>query len=288
MDYPVIGLTANITKPGAHALARQLAEEFRAGGARLLCESMTAAAAGMPDGLPLLEVARAADYLVVLGGDGTILHTARQLGAEVKPLAAVNVGRLGFLTTATTAEMSAFVKALLTRDVIVTERGTVQACFTDVDGVPHCQTGLNEAVVSRGAASRMVKLSVTINGTFMNNYSCDGLIVSTPTGSTAYNLSAGGPIIYPAAQVLCISPICPHAVANRSLVVNDDAEIVLTPVMTAGELLLNMDGGSPVTLCREASVTLTRGPWPVPLVSLPGASFFGLLRQKLQWNGSTV
>ena len=288
MDHPVIGLTANITKPGAPALARQLAEQFRAGGARFLCDTLTAAAAGMPEGIPLLEVARQVDYLVVLGGDGTILHTARQLGAEVKPLAAVNVGRLGFLTTSTTSEMDVFVRALLTRNVTITRRRTVQACFTDAAGTDHCLTGMNEAVVSRGAGSRMVKLSVTVNGTFVNSYSCDGLIVSTPTGSTAYNLSAGGPIIYPAAQVLCISPICPHAVASRSLVVNDDAEIVLTPVVAAEELLLNMDGGSPVSLSHEAPVTLTRGAWDVPLVSLPNASFFSLLRQKLQWNGSAV
>jgi NAD+ kinase len=288
MDHPVIGLTANITKPGAPALARQLAAQFREAGARLLCESMTAAAAGLPDGLPLLEVARAVDMLVVLGGDGTILHTARQLGAEVRPLAAVNVGRLGFLTTATTTEMTTFVRALLKGEVTVTRRRTVQACFTDHEGGSHCLTGLNEAVVSRGAASRMIRLSVTINGTFVNTYSCDGLIVSTPTGSTAYSLSAGGPIIYPEAQVFCISPICPHAVANRSLVVNDDAEIVLNPVATAEELLLSMDGGAPVMLSREAPVVLSRGLWTVPLVSLPGASFFGVLRQKLQWNGGAV
>ena len=288
MDHPVIGLVANITKPNAAALTRQLAAQFRSGGARLLCERASAEAAGLTGGLPLPDVAREAGLLVVLGGDGTILHIARQLGADVKPLAAVNVGHLGFLTTATTQETGTFVQAILDGSYAISQRRTVEAAFTDHEGRQLRQTGLNEAVVSRGAISRMIRLNVSINGTFVNCYSGDGLIVSTPTGSTAYSLSAGGPIMNPEAGAFCITPICPHAVANRSVVVNDDAVIELLAAGTTEELLLSVDGGAAVSLNKAAPVIIRRGAWTVPLVTLPDTSFYGVLRQKLQWNGGSV
>ena len=286
MEHPVIGLTANITKPDAAVLTQQLAAQFRAGGARVVLEQASARAAALDGGLPLPEVARQADVLVVLGGDGTILHTARQLGAAVKPLAAVNVGRLGFLTTATAYETAPFVHAILSRSYAISRRSTVEASFVDAEGRTHLETGLNEAVVSRGATSRMIRLNVNVDGAQLNCYSGDGLIVSTPTGSTAYSLSAGGPLVSPEAGIFCITPICPHAVANRPFIVSDDAVIELT-ASTAGELLLSLDGNTPSLLSREHPVTLRRGAWTVPLVMLPGASFFGILRQKLQWGGSS-
>lgn len=288
MDHPIIGIVANIAKPNAATLTRQLAAQFRSGGAHLICEEVTAAHAGESGGRSLAEVADEAAVLVVLGGDGTILHTARQLGSAVKPLAAVNTGRLGFLTTATSDETGDFVSAILGRNYHISRRSTVEATFVDADGRQCCETGLNEAVVSRGAISRMVRLNVAINGAFVNCYSGDGLIVSTPTGSTAYSLSAGGPIVNPEAGVFCITPICPHAVANRSFVVSDDVSIELMATGTGEELLLNIDGGAPWSLSKEKPVTLRRGQWTVPLVTLPDVSFYGVLRQKLQWNGSSV
>jgi len=288
MDHPVIGLVANVTKPTAAALTQQLARQFHAGGVSVLCNEATAAAAGIRGGLPLGEVAARASMLVVLGGDGTILHTARQLGAGVKPLAAVNVGRLGFLTTATTDETESFVRAIIGGNYQISRRRTVEASFTDADGREFCETGLNEAVVSRGAISRMIRLNVSIDSAFVNCYSGDGLIVATPTGSTAYSLSAGGPILNPEAGVFCITPICPHAVANRSVVVNDDAVIELSASGITEELLLSIDGGSPWSLCREKPVLLRRGTYSVPLVTLSGTSFYGVLRQKMQWIGGNV
>jgi NAD+ kinase len=288
MDPPVIGLTANISKPNAADLTRQLAAQFRSGGARLLCEEATAAHAGLEAGLPLGDVVNEAEVLVVLGGDGTILHMARLLGEGMKPLAAVNTGRLGFLTTTTAEETGEFVGALLARNYVISHRRTVVAAFTDLKGRAHTQTGLNEAVVSRGSAARMIRLNVTINGAFVNCYSGDGLIVSTPTGSTAYSLSAGGPIVCPAASVFCITPICPHVVAYRSVVVNDDADIVLQAGAASEELLFSMDGGEQIALDWERPISILRGGWTVPLVTLPDTTFFGVLRQKLQWSGSSV
>jgi NAD+ kinase len=288
MGHSVIGLAANISKPNAADLTRQLVAQFRSGGAVLLCEEETAKHAGLESGLPLTEVTREAELLVVLGGDGTILHTARRLGPALKPLAAVNTGRLGFLTTATAEETGDFVSAVLSRQFHISQRRTVEATFTGVDGRTQTLTGLNEAVVSRGSAARMIRLNVTINGAFVNCYSGDGLIVSTPTGSTAYSLSAGGPIVCPAAGVFCITPICPHVIAYRSVVVNDDVEIVLEAVAASEELLFSMDGGEPVALDWQRPISIRRGAWDVPLVTLPDTTFFGVLRHKLQWNGSSV
>ena len=134
----------------------------------------------------------------------------------------------------------------------------------------------------------MMRLNVSIDGTFVNCYSGDGLIVCTPTGSTAYSLSGGGPIVNTDAGVFCITPICPHAVANRSLVVNDDVTVEITGHRHHEELLLSVDGGAPLSLSKHRPVILRRGAWTVPLVTLPDTTFYGVLRQKLQWNGSSV
>jgi NAD+ kinase len=288
MDNQVIGLVANPTKATAADLTMQLAAQFRDAGGRLLMEEATATAAGLSGGLPLAAVAAEATVLVVLGGDGTILHTARQLGAAVKPLAAVNVGRLGFLTTATAAETDSFVQALIHGRYRISARQTIEAVFTDAEGRRHCQTGLNEAVISRGAAARTIRLDAVVDGVFVNRWSGDGLIVSSPTGSTAYCLSAGGPIIHPEAGVFCLTPICPHAIANRSVVISDSAVIELTASGASEELLLSIDGGAPWPLDLNGTVLLRRGAWTVPLVALPETTFYGVLRHKLQWNGGGV
>jgi NAD+ kinase len=288
MDHPVIGLTANITKPGSAALTQRLTEQFRAAGASVLLEDATAAHAGLAGGLPLTAVAAECTVLVVLGGDGTILHTVRRLGAALKPLAALNLGRLGFLTAGTADEADAFVTALLSGAWEISPRSMIETGFTDHHGVVHTLAGLNEAVISRGAASRMVRLNVSVDGLFVNTYSGDGLIVATPTGSTAYNLSARGPIVTPQAGVFCVTPVCPHAIASQGFVVNDSASLTLTAAGAAEELLLSIDGATPFTLDRDAPVHLRRAAWTVPLVQLPGASFYSVLRQKLQWNGSSV
>lgn len=288
MDHPVIGLVANTTKSNAAELTRKMANQFRQGGARIICEQETAGLAGEADGKPLLEMAAECGVIVVLGGDGTILHTARQLGSAVKPLAAVNTGRLGFLTAATSDEPELLIAALLNGAYKISHRRTVEATFTAEDGEERSHTGLNEALISRGAISHVVRLNVAIDGAFVTCYSGDGLIVSTPTGSTAYSLSAGGPIVNPEAGVFCLTPICPHAVSNRALVVNDDATLEITSAGSSDDVILNIDGGAQWTLRKDRPVILRRGPWTVPLVTLPGTSFYGVLRQKLQWNGSSV
>ena len=288
MGYPVIGIIANSTKQDAVRHVHRLVGAFREGGAMVLLEEGTAALVGEAGGQPLGEVAAGCEVVGVVGGDGTILRTARLLGPQVKPLAAVNTGRLGFLTTATEAELGRFVRAILTQDYGLSQRSVVEACFTGVDGQVHTEGGMNEVTVTRGTFSRLIHLEVRIDREFLNRYSGDGLIVATPTGSTAYSLSAGGPIINPAAGVFCVTPICPHALSNRSFVVNDDVSLEIQPMEPVEEVLLHVDGGTAWSLAKDQPVVLRKAGWTVPLVGFRESSFYAVLREKLQWSGSSV
>lgn len=288
MDHPVIGLVANPFKSEAAHHVRSLRQVFTAQGSRVILEEAAAGLLGSADGLPLPEVAAEADIIVVLGGDGTILRTTRLLGAGVKPIAAVNSGHLGFLTTATEREIPRFAAAILAGDYRLSTRSLVEAEFTDRDGVRHTECGMNEVTVTRGTFSRLIHLEVKVNGEYLNRYSGDGLIISTPTGSTAYSLSAGGPIISPAAGVFCLTPICPHALSNRSFVVNDDVRVEIMPVEPIDEVLLNVDGGTAWTLNKDQPIVLRKAQWGVPLIAFRENSFYEVLRDKLKWSGSTL
>jgi len=288
MGLPVIGIIANPTKQDSARCVTDLRDAFTAAGAEVIAEEATTGFIGEKGGFPLLEMAAASDVIVVLGGDGTILRTARLLGPAVKPLAAVNTGRLGFLTTATENEIHRFVEAILTNDYRLSHRSVVQAAFTTVDGHECVEGGMNEVTVTRGTFSRLIHLEVRVNGEFLNRYSGDGLIVATPTGSTAYSLSAGRPILNPTADVFCLTPICPHALSNRSFIVNDNASLEIQPTGPVDVVLMNVDGGTAWTLARDKPVFLRKANWQVPLIAFRETSFYSVLRDKLQWTGSNL
>jgi len=287
MDHPVTaGIVANPTKPDAVPRTLEIVERLREQKVRLLLESATACAIGETGGLPLAEIANSAEVIVVLGGDGTILHTARQLGPKAKPLAAINTGRLGFLTTAMEDELGAFVRTIAQREYEISHRSLLHAEFDCRKGIHHSFEALNEVTFSRGASSRMIRLEAYIDGEFLNRYSGDGLIVATPTGSTAYSLSAGGPLVNPSARVFLVTPICPHALASRSFVVNDDVEMEVRPEEhQREEILVSTDGSPGLTLKRHTAVRIRRAGYALPLVTFPNKSFYTVLQQKLRWMG---
>jgi NAD+ kinase len=289
MDHPLTcGITANLTKTGAVERTRDILDRLRQLGVDVFMEERTAEAAGESGGLALLEMAQQVELIVVVGGDGTILHAARELGPAVRPLAGINTGRLGFLTAATEGEADRFVRALANREFRLSRRSLIQARFDARDG-PREMCGLNEVAFSRGAVSRMIRLEASINGESLNRFSGDGLIVATPTGSTAYSLSAGGPLINPEAGVFVITPICPHALAARSFVVNDDVSIEVKADPTQKEeIWITIDGGQGFPLKRRSTVHLKRATHEVPLVMLNGSSFYTILQEKLRWMGSSV
>lgn len=283
-----VGIVANPGKGGAAALVQSLADGFEARGGRVVLEHATAGLLGRTDGLSYEQLAAQCELIAVLGGDGTILHTAQRLGPAVKPLAAINTGRLGFLTTGSTSDAEAFVARLSTGDYELSRRSVLEVEYTDADGRPQILRGLNEAAVTRGSIPRMIHLEACINGRHVNRYSGDGLIVSTPTGSTAYSLSAGGPLVTPSAAVFIITPICPHALSNRSLVVDDRSLIELLPQENEEDLQLTIDGAGAGPLLQGAPVKISRASYDVPLVTFPGVDFFTVLQLKLGWSGSSL
>lgn len=283
-----VGIVTNLTKPAAVPRTQEVAQLLRTAGASVLFETVTATACGEPGGLTLPALADASDVLVVCGGDGTILRTAQLCGPKVKPLAGLNTGRLGFLTSAMETQIHAFAQAVARRDFQLSERSVISVDFMGRDGRLHTLCGLNEITITRGAISRLIRLEVSIDGLPLNRFNGDGLIISTPTGSTAYSLSAGGPIVSPKAEVFLITPICAHALASRAFVTEDSVTLTIRDEDQRQEILLTVDGGTPLALQRESTVTLRKASYRVPLVVLSDSTFSGVLQEKLRWMGAEV
>ncbi len=292
-ETPRVGLIANLDKPGARSLLETLISAFES---REVSVGVETESAGLlkevHPGLSIAsleELAAASDILVVLGGDGTLLGVVGRLGEAVIPIAAINVGTLGFLTCATAEEYQALVDAIIDRNYEVSRRTIIEATLrhgTDSDEV--VVHALNEVTVVRGATSCVVHVETRVDDHFVNHYTGDGIIVATPTGSTAYSLSAGGPILEPGCGVFVMTPICPHALANRAIVFADNREIELLVPEQRDELLLTADGRPVRQLTEPSRLSIRRAAVELPLVMLPDGSFYKVLRRKLGWFGSSI
>ncbi len=289
MSAPVhAGLIANLSKSDAVARTLEVVTGLRALGVQVTLETETAAACGLDAGLSLEDLTQLVELIIVLGGDGTILTTAQRCGAHVKPLAGLNTGHLGFLTSATETELPAFVHAIATRAFTLTLRSLLNVKFTSSDGTSRSLHALNEVTMTRGSISRLIRLEVFADGVSLNRFHGDGLIIATPTGSTAYSLSAGGPLVSPRAAVLLITPICAHALASRAYVAEDSVTLTIQAEQAEEEILLNVDGGTPYTLAMEQPVSIHKAAYPVPLVVLQHTSFYQILQQKLRWMAANI
>ena len=286
MRPQTVGLIAHTGKARSADLVRGVCEEFARVEVPVLVESATARLVGTTSAHSVADLARETDLLVVLGGDGTILNTVRKLDSVMKPVFGINVGTLGFLTCAPASEYVEAVRCIVAGHMTFSNR-TLLDVLIDERGTQRVITGLNDAVLSRGAISRLIKLRTRVNGEELTEFNADGLIVATPTGSTAYSLSAGGPILTPESGALVITPICPHVLTNRSIIVGDDAVIDID-AEPDNPVYLTVDGGEPIELDPGAVVTVRKSPRTLPLASMPGVSFFGVVRQKLKWSGSNV
>jgi len=289
-----IGLIANLDKDGAVELLAKLMRDLRASGQTVHFHKEAAEAldaAGIEIENPPLELGKLAeisDLLIVLGGDGTLLNIAAQLREKAKPLAAVNTGTLGFLSCVTSDETGRLVEAIKDSSFEISRRRILTAELRHGDHPVEIYTALNELVVGRGTTSRTIHVEARVDGEFVNHYSGDGLIVATPTGSTAYSMSAGGPIVHPASPVMLITPVCPHTLANRAIVVSDSSEIELLIADQRDPLYLTADGRGIAEVDQEVHIKITRAQFELPLVSLNGDSFFSVLKGKLGWYGSAV
>ncbi len=284
-----IGLVANFEKSSSPAVLRRAAGLIARSGRIVAAEAKTAELARLkcarfPD--PLI-LARETDLLLVFGGDGTMLRVARQMDGIATPILGINVGRLGFLTAVSSTELPQALQKLWRGDFSVEPRALIVASG-QCGGKSVEMAALNDIVISHGAVSRVIELEVSVDGETLTRYRGDGLIVSSPTGSTAYSLSAGGPIISPAADVFAITPICPHALSNRSVIVNLSATVRVTLLTPHIETIVAADGQLQTTLGVQESITICRSRREVNLVHLGGHSFFETVRRKLRWSGSPV
>jgi NAD+ kinase len=288
MRPKTIGLIAHTGKAGVAELTRTLATELERANLTVLLEAATAALAGLPDGRATAELGREADLLVVLGGDGTILHLVGQLGENIKPVFGINMGALGFLTCSNSNAYAEAVECIAAGKMVFSERTLLEVAVKTSGVEPSRMIALNDVVLSRGEVSRLVRLKTRVNGETLTEFNADGLIVATPTGSTAYSLSAGGPILAPESGAFVITPICPHVLTNRSIIVDENAVIEIEVTEREYPVFLTVDGREPLRMEQGTAVEIRKSNRVLPLASLPGVSFFGVVRQKLKWSGSNI
>jgi len=284
-----IGLIANPEKVSARQLIRRVARAVTKQGLTVLCDAATASLADLsvksfPDSASL---AKEADMLFVLGGDGTMLGAARAVAGLPTPILGINIGGLGFLTAIQSARVNEELPRIFAGEFTIEERALIESRAT-LREQKITQFALNDFVVSRGATSRLIELEVSVNGEHLTNYRCDGLIISSPTGSTAYSLAAGGAIVSPIADVFTLTPICPHTLSNRSVIVRIDSIIEVRVLSQKLEIYLTADGQVQLPLATGNTVSIRKSQNGVRLVRLADSSFFKTLRQKLNWSGSSL
>lgn len=224
-----------------------------------------------------------ADLIVVLGGDGTMISTARLIGDNDALVLGINYGSLGYLTEFRIEEMFTALESVLAGDYMIDSRVMLTAEHSRGDETLARGRVLNDVVINKAALARIIEIEVDLNGQFVNSFRADGLIVSTPTGSTAYNLSAGGPIIYPSMNAVVITPICPFTLTNRPIVVPDTAEIELCLLSDSEDVILTLDGQTGYTIKAQDRVRIRKSNTTFNLVEPPNRNYFDVLRNKLKW-----
>ena len=284
-----IGIIAKKNKPEAVAIARNLMEWLRSKKIEVYIEEeigqlfTLAASEPYPKTVKRESIPTDAEMIIVLGGDGTLLSVARQVWNKNIPILGVNLGGLGFLTEITLDELYRVLERVLQGDFEINEREVLNAAVIRRGDRIAEFTVLNDAVINKGALARIIDLETTINGEYLSTFRSDGLIISTPTGSTAYNLSAGGPIVYPSLHTIIITPICPHTLTIRPIIIPDDVKIRASLKSRSEEVLLTLDGQLGFTLEFEDVVEVGKAEGRILLIKSPYRRYFELLREKLKW-----
>ena len=273
----------------ARSVITQAARLIARTGRTVHCDAATAQLAGLkshvhPDAKSLTA---AVDLILVFGGDGTMLRVASEVAGSLTPILGINIGGLGFLTAVSSEEMPQALRRVWKGEFTLEPRALIEVTGRCNGRLVH-KCALNDFVVSRGIDSRLITLEVSVDGESLTRYRCDGLIVSSPTGSTAYALSAGGAVVHPQAEVFELTPICPHTLSNRSVIVSLKSRIQVKVISSKPETILSADGEGISELTAEDTVTIHRSRDSIRLIRLAGSSFFDTLRRKLHWNGTNV
>jgi len=278
-----IGVVVKRGRPPAIALARDLAAWLTRRGLSALVEADCAPDIGSGVAVTKDEMIARADLIVVLGGDGTLLSVARLMQDRAVPILGVNLGGLGFLTAVTVEELFPIMERIVAGNFTVDGRMMLDVTLRRAEAILARRQVLNEAVITKGALARIIDLETTVNGHMVCVYKADGLIVTTPTGSTAYSLSAGGPIVHPAVGVMALSPICPHMLTNRPMVLPDSAVVRIGVRSPDEDVFLTLDGQEGTALQSADVVEIRKGRTTVPLIESGTRSYFDVLRSKLRW-----
>lgn len=282
-----IGIVGNREKKGVRALLPALVRWLKERGAGVVLErGIAEAARGVGAGAPLKAMVSRVDAVLVLGGDGTFLAAAREAARQDVPILGVNLGGLGFLTETAESDLYTALERLMAGDVEIEPRMMIEARVgSRRTKARWSEVGLNDVVVHQSDESRMVQLELRIGSTSIGTLAADGLIVATPTGSTAYSLSAGGPIVRPTIEALLATPICPHSLAFRPLLVGADERFRIRVGPNVNRARLTLDGQISRPLSAGDDVEIRRAKTRVSMLSLKRESFYEVLREKLSWAG---
>lgn len=284
-----LGVVANCRKPHAAAVLKKLSAKARSLGMDIYtcCGEEGGMIAGATQ-MSAEALAGTVDVVMALGGDGTVLRAARILSGSDKPVIGVNLGSLGFLTSVTEQELEGALHALAKGEFETSMRSVAECSVVRGSDVLGRFRALNDVVIGWGESSRVITLDVALDGEPVASYNCDGLIVSTPTGSTGHSLSAGGPILHPDSPCFVVTLICPHTLSNRPLVVSDRSAITVRVARTMKQVLLSVDGQEELAVRQDDRLEIRRAASGVRFIHLAGYSYFSVLRQKLLWRGSSV
>jgi NAD+ kinase len=281
-DIRVVGIMAKPGIPHATAIVRELVEWLKARGIETRLDEAAAAYIGAPD-LPREQVPEGTQLVIVLGGDGTLLAAARAVAGRVIPLFPVNLGGLGFLTAITLEQLYPELERALRGEQRVVPRRMLHGELVRDGKILKSYEALNDVVIAKTQIARMIDLETYVDSQYVSTFKADGLIVATPTGSTAYSLSAGGPIVYPAVSALCITPVCPHMLTNRPVLVAETSVIEIICQALDKEAFLTVDGQVGEPLHHDDHVVCKSSQHSVHLIRPPKMFFFDVLRQKLKW-----
>jgi NAD+ kinase len=284
MQINKIGITSKPKKAEVREIVPPLVGWLRQRSIEVLIDKETGSALDRAEqSVTRNEMPSRVDLIVVLGGDGTLLATARVLNRKPVPLLPVNIGGLGFLTVITQDELYPTLEMVLAGEFGTEKRVQIEAEVIRAGEVISSFLALNDVVLNKGAIARILDFDVRVDGQFISTYKADGLIVSTPTGSTAYSLAAGGPVIAPSVQAFIVTPICAHTLTNRPIVLPDSAQIEVEVKTQRESVYLTVDGQVGVAVRSEDAVQMRRASSFVELIQSPQKNYFAILRQKLKW-----
>lgn len=280
-----IGIIGKTNSEDAQRVAGQLASWLHDRGVEVFVDQLLNLASDHFETIPHEDVSSKSDILLALGGDGTFLTAARLAGEFDVPILGINLGRLGFLTEINLDEIYPAMERLLAGDYITEERDMLSAKIVSGNVFIRDFVALNEVVINKSALARIIELEIKVDDMLINTFQSDGLIVSTPTGSTAYSLSAGGPIVYPTLPVTIITPICPHTLVNRPIVLPSESTITIKilPHDIGTGIYFTVDGQEGIPINTDDTIEIRRAEHTVKLIKSPFIDYFKILKIKLGW-----